>query len=174
MLNPYQGLVDDYVWGDGYGQLASDINRQHYLDSMGRRQMGGYDDTVAPERGGLHSGWVTAIYHTGYVGLAILTIWLLVFLIALFKTCYAIQYVPNREFLYIVFFGLIKEVLNVYVVTATWGSIFVSGFYSATIVKLVYALARDEGMMKPMFQRKSYVPLMVEANESQSKLRVLQ
>ena len=66
-----------------------------------------------------------------------------------------------------------EVVVGFYWSAGTWTRVFIISFYQAAIIKLVYALACDEGMMKPMFQRKRYVPLMVEANESQPKLRVL-
>lgn len=174
VLNPHQGLVDDYVWGEGFAQYMSDIKREHYLFTTRRNtHLAGRDVYSNPERGGLHSGWVTAIYTTGYVGLVILSVWLLLFLVAFFRACSVIWHIPQKEFLYIAFLAFPGVVLDVYVVTATWTTIFVTGIRSAAIMKVVYALARDEGMMKPMFQRKRYVPLMVEANESQPKLRVL-
>lgn len=176
-LNPREGYIEDFVWGDGFVQSLSDIKREAYLETVHRRSFLINTTVIAGdalERGGWHSGWVTAIHRTGYVGLALLSIWLIMFLVAMVRACSAMQFVSQKEYIFMILFQIPIQIATVYIGTATWGSIFVGGFYSATIVKLVYALARDEGMMKPMFQRKSYVPLMVEANESQSKLRVLQ
>ena len=176
-LNPREGLIKDYIWGDGFVQYGSDIRREAYLKSVGRAQFAnkimGEQGRDYAERGGWHSGWMTAIHRTGYVGLALLTVWLLSFFIAMFRACSAVELLVNKEYIYITLFQIPIQLVEVYIGTAVWGSIFTSAFYSGAILKVVYALARDEGMMKPMFQRKRYVPLMVEANESQPKLRVL-
>lgn len=169
-LNPRMGLIKDYVWGDGFGQIVSDIKVEKYMISTGRAKSSNMSHA---ERGGWHSGWLTAIHRTGYVGLVILTVWFLLFVFSAFLVCKFVRSLEGKEYLYMNIIMFPVKVISFYWSAGTWFFVYVNCFYQAAIIKLVYALARDEGMMKPMFQRKRYVPLMVEANESQPKLRVL-
>ncbi len=165
------GLINDYVWGDGFQRLSTDENRLKYLISMNKIKQ---TKIEFAETAHWHAGWLNYIHRIGIVGLIFAVIWFFVVFVVAFRVCKATQILNEREYVYMIVLAFPGSAI-----AGFWGDTTVHGLasgymYSATIIKLVYALARDEGMMKPMFQRKRYVPLMVEANESQSKLRVVQ
>ena len=171
-LNPREGYIKDYVWGDGFAIHASFYSRNFYLKSV--RKLNVKHNRLFAEQGMWHAGWLVAIHRTGYVGLVVLTLWFSLFLCITFRVSKAINNIVGKEYIYMIALTFPGEVIiGFYWSAGTWTKVFINCFYQAAIIKLIYALARDEGMMKPMFQRKRYVPLMVEANESQPKLRVL-
>ncbi len=159
-LNPREGYIKDYIWGDGFGRSSSFIKRGVYLSSVRREHI--EHNRGFAQQGMWHAGWLTAIHRTGYVGLCLLTMWFILFVVATFIVCKFMRNVIDKEYLYMNIIMLPVLTISFYWSAGTWVYVYVSCFYPAAIIKLVYALARDEGMMKPMFQQKSYVPLMID------------
>jgi len=166
-----KGVIKDYVWGDGYKMYMSKLKRTEYLISMNKLKN---PEIRVAENGNWHAGWLNVIYRVGIVGLVLVSFWFSIALVFVFRVCKIVQFLDGKEYIYMQLLSFPGIVLIFYWGDGTWGQLFGEVIYIVSIVKLAYVYARDEGMMKPMFQRKSYVPLMVEANESQSKLRVLQ
>lgn len=171
-MNPRAGFIKDYVWGDGYKVYVSDSKRREYLISVKKEDY--HSQAYFAEIGHWHAGWLNVIYRVGFVGLFILTVYFFVLMMVAIRGTVAVKTVEGKEFIYMILLALPGSVIIFYWADGTWEGLFRGILYNSAIAKVVYALARDEGLMKPMLQRKSYVPLMVEANESQSKLRVLQ
>lgn len=161
-MNPATGYIRDYMWGDGFGIRMSTLALQSLQLNRGKMDYG--NQHLFAQRGLWHSGWVTAIHRTGYVGLCILSVWCLVVTLHVVRLCVALRNVKGKEYAYYYVLPLIVEFVIFYISAGTYSLIF-QMFFNVALAKLLYVKAIEEGHLKPMWQRKIYVPLMIRETE---------
>lgn len=161
-LDPRTRYIHDYVWGDGFG-ISVDFLRRETTAMM--RAGGHYDiqDRLA-RTGEWHNGAITAIHRLGYIGLVLITMVYVVGIFLMFRVCRALRgtplYLPSlflvlpyaaQPSLYYISAGTIVKFFNTYVALA--------------MIKLLYCVAREEGILVPWHLRQRYVPLAIQAHE---------
>ena len=162
-LTPSMGYIKDYVWGDGFGVSSTGLRNQS------SRKFRGYvtDSNKDFARAGIwHNGAITAIHRTGYVGLAMVTCWFLIMLFYTFRLCWGVRCIVGREYICFFTIPLVSTVFLFYISAGEFELIF-SYFINVLVMKVTYVLARERGLIQPLFARKVYVPLMHrEADEA--------
>lgn len=164
------GYINDYVFGDGFGQSRSATERRGRALMRGEYVYGQDLDEFAVN-GVWHNGVITTIHRLGYVGLGIISFILIVGNVLLFRTCMALRGTPL--FLPVVFY-----VCNFvgFVPLFCWGhadlKTFLETFVPLSLIKLAYCEAREAGLIKPWFRRGHYVPQMIQEYERRGGLEV--
>lgn len=158
-LEPTSGYIKDYVWGDGFGQ---DIKQLRLTTiAMNRGEMGGGDQRFFMETGTWHSGIITSIHRTGYVGLVLNILWSLFAIFMVFRVGFNLKRLKDSEFAFMPIFALPTGLLVFYGSAGTYPYYF-GFFYTAAVAKVLYRLALKEGIMGNLFTRTVYVPLMLQ------------
>ena len=166
-MDPRTGYIKDYIWGDGFGMSQSDQQRKFRAvmrgekDNLRRLAQEGF-----AEEGQWHSGWITAIHRLGIVGLVVVEIFLLYAWLLVLRVCVSLRgtplFVPSLIFL--MPFSTSPMMFNL--AGGTIDEVFAN---VATIAKakLLFCIAREQGLIVPWTQRKRYVPLMIEQHGDQ-------
>ena len=151
------GYIKDYVFGDGYGQSKSQTDRRFRAIIRGEtKQTDGLDGFARD--GTWHHGVITAIHRIGYVGLSVLVLLMAVGVFYQLRICSAWRGSPL--FKPLLFYTVAVVVLPPNFV---WGGASVTFYFvQFAIIKMFYCMAREEGRMKPLFQRHRYQPMMIE------------
>lgn len=157
-LDPRTGYIRDYVWGDGFSVDMDAVARSKRAQYRGES-----DDPQLHKRfartGTWHSGPITVIHRLGIVGLVMLVLLMLCGLVVICRACGAFQG-QKIQFYYLYFLApLGGSVAHFCLSAGTIGGVFGMMTYFA-LGKVVYCMARDEGLLKPLFSRKEYVPLV--------------
>lgn len=151
------GYIKDYVFGDGYGQSMAATARRYRALIRGEYAYGQDLDEFAVN-GVWHHGVITAIHRIGYVGLSVLALLMAVGMFFQLRICSAWRGTPL--FKPLLFYTVAVVVLPPKFV---WGGADVTfHFVQFAIIKMFYCMAREEGRMKPLFQRHRYQPMMIE------------
>ena len=152
------GYIKDYVFGDGYGQSLSSMERRHRSLMRGDYVYGQDLDEFAVA-GQWHHGVITAIHRIGYVGLSVVVSLIVVSLYYLFVVCAAWR--GSTLFKPLMFYVVSISVLPL---TFVWGGSAELSLHFAqfAIIKMAYCMAREQGRLKPLFQRHKYQPLMIQ------------
>lgn len=164
-LDPRTGYIRDYVWGDGFGvDMAEDAR------SMRSQYRGTSNDPQLNKRfartGTWHNGPITAIHRVGIVGLCVLSLFILCSLCIVARACHAYQG-QRVQFYYLYFLAPIAGGVAVFYLSAgTIPGVF-GLMTQAALGKVVYCIAREEGVLKPLFSRKIYVPLIQRPQREQ-------
>ena len=157
-LDPRTGYIKDYVWGDGFGQAVADLNRYHVSLMRGSAIFGDQEDFAYT--GTWHNGPIMTVHRTGMVGLALITITFLygAFLIA--RVCRA--YRGSPMFMLAVLF-LCKLYGNIAIFYVSAGTItgFFDNFVYLALAKVLYCIAREEGIIVPVFSKGRYNPMLI-------------
>ena len=162
-LTPSMGYIKDYVWGDGFGLSSAELRNKNARYFRGYVINSNKDFAAS---GGWHNGAITAIHRTGYIGLALIVVWSLTMLFYTFRTCISLRSVDGREYVYFFVIPLVGFFFLFYISAGSFESIF-GAFLKVLIMKVVYVLARERGLIKPLFSKKVYIPLMHrEADEA--------
>lgn len=163
-MDPRTGYIRDYTWGDGFGvdmEEQSRFLRRAYRDKV-QGALG--DQRMFAAAGTWHSGIIATIHRLGYVGLVVLSIWFACGLFLIFRACSA--YNGHKEqFLYLYFtIQCLNDIGPFYLAVhgPTAGAKVISYF---VVAKLLYCYAREEGLLRPLFSRDTYVPRMLRWRE---------
>ena len=153
------GYIENYVFGDGYGQSLSETQRRNRALIRGEYVYGQDLDEFALN-GMWHNGIITVVHRFGYVGLSLVLLILIVGNIYMFRVCFALRGSPL--FFPVVFYvsgyvALIPELC----LGAHGDRQFIFEFSSLALIKYVYCMLRDEGKLQPMWGRNLYVPQMI-------------
>lgn len=157
-LDPSTGYIKDYVWGDGFVNDISVDSRDVRL-----RYRGQNNDSQGQKRfarlGVWHNGAITAVHRIGIVGLVLISLFMLTGLVVVGRACAA--YRGNRmQFVYLYFTcDLSARVAQYFLSAGTLPKFFGMMTYIA-LGKVLYCMAREEGLMRPMFGRGRYVPVL--------------
>lgn len=157
-LDPRTGYIKDYVWGDGFAvDMAADQR------SVRARYRGESDDPQLNKRfartGTWHSGPITAIHRIGIVGLSVLMLFYLAALVVVFRVCSAFQG-QRIQFCYLYFLAPLAGGVGYFCLSAGTIPGVLGAMSYAALGKVLYCMAREEGLIQPLFLRRTYVPLM--------------
>lgn len=151
------GYIKNYVFGDGYGQSRSATERRFRSLIRGEYVYGQDLDEFAVN-GVWHHGVIKAIHRVGYVGLSVYVVLITLGVFYVFRVCHAWRGTP-----------LFKPLLFYVTSFAVFPPRFVWGaadlffhFVHLGILKMAYCMAREEGRIAPLFQRRRYQPLMIQ------------
>lgn len=167
-LDPTQGYIKDYVWGDGFALSTKKLRLTTIAMNRGQANDTSQNNRFFAETGVWHSGYITAIHRIGYIGLIWTFIWsaLLVFLIM--RVCLALRKMKGNEFIYCLIIPGISSVVHFFVSAGTFPRFFYM-FYYAGVAKSLYCEALKEGLMQPLFVRRVYVPLLFKEDVSEAQ-----
>lgn len=161
-MDPSSGYIKDYTWGDGFGQSA--YWYRLYRIGLNRGNVRYGDNKIFAKQGLWHSGPITAIHRTGYIGLCLVSLWALVAVFYTVRVCLFVRNYQYSEYFQYYLFTMLAVVFRFFVTAGTFIDIFEGYFYLA-LVKMLFSLGIKSGEIKPLFNRHNYVPLMVKAIE---------
>lgn len=164
------GMIKDYVWGDGFQTSMAKLNRG---ETAFRRGEWHPDDQAFAESlaasGSWHNGYLSTVHRLGFVGLAIVNFYFICGLIVMAKVSNAFR--NRQEYPYMM--ALMLPVAQI-AFSYPWGTLNLchvfASFFAFTHIKMLYCAARDEGLLRPLFQRGNYVPLMIQSVEKRRKM----
>ena len=167
-LDPRTGYIKDYVWGDGFGQAVSDLNRYNVSLMRGSARIGDQEDFAYT--GTWHNGPILAIHRTGIVGLALITITFLygAFLIA--RVCRAYKGSPMFMLAVLFLCNFYGDMAHFYV---SAGQIykFFNVFIYLALAKVLYCIGREEGIIVPVFSKGRYNPMLIAEQKRNELIR---
>ena len=157
-LDPRTGYIKDYIWGDGFGQAVTDLNRYGVSLMRGSARFG--DQEYFAASGTWHNGPILAVHRTGFVGLALITIVFLygAFLIA--RVCRAYRGSPMFTLAVLFLCRFYGDMIVFYVSAGTIHGFFDTFIY-LTLAKVLYCIGREEGIIVPVFSKNRYNPMLI-------------
>lgn len=157
-MDPSSGRIHDYVWGDGFVIQKSFLDASLYYQSRHRTSHDAMHEHFM-ETGNWHNGAITAVHRVGYVGFALMMLFYLVRIYI--STRIGRASLGMKESWCVIYMVCHSLGLPVMFVGAA-GSF--EGFFldvqGAIIIKLLYVQFKKKGMIGPLFERRSYVPMM--------------
>ena len=157
-LDSRTGYIQDYVWGDGFGQSVDYLRRETVAMMRGTVMMG--DQDFYASTGTWHSGVITSIHRLGYVGLVIISLVYLYGTCMMFRVCTALRgtsmYLPAIFFL----MPYAGEPALFYISEGTIPKFF-STYVSLAMIKLLYCVGREQGYIIPFAVQRHYVPQLI-------------
>lgn len=157
-LDPRNGYIKDYTWGDGFGQSVDYLRRETTALMRGTMRYG--DQEFFANTGTWHSGFITTLHRLGYIGVVIIAITYLYGVIMMFRVCMGLR--GTKLFLPSLFFVLpyAGEPALFFISAGT-----ITGFFNTfrflAMIKLFYCVGREQGILTPWFQRRLYVPQVI-------------
>lgn len=161
-MDPSSGYIKDYTWGDGFGQSAYWYRLYRINLNRGKVRYG--DQEIFAKQGQWHSGPITAIHRTGYVGLCLVSMWSLVVVFYTVRVCLFVRHIKYSEYFLYYLMSTLLIIFQFYASAGTYIHIF-GGYFYLALVKMVFSLGIKCGHIKPLFNKQNYVPLMVKAIE---------
>ncbi len=161
-MDPSSGYIKDYTWGDGFGQSAYWYRLYRINLNRGKVRYG--DQEIFAKQGQWHSGPITAIHRTGYVGLCLVSMWFLVVVFYTVRVCLFVRHIKYSEYFLYYLMSTLLIIFQFYASAGTFIHIF-GGYFYLALVKMVFSLGIKCGHIKPLFNKQNYVPLMVKAIE---------
>ena len=157
-LDPRTGYIQDYVWGDGFGQAVSDLNRYNVSLMRGSARLGDQEDFAST--GTWHNGPIMAVHRTGMVGLGLITIVFLYgsFLIA--RVCRAYRGTPMFTISALFLCKFYGDIAHFYISAGTIDHFF-DDFVYLGLAKVLYCVGREEGIIVPVFSKNRYNPMLI-------------
>lgn len=167
-LDPRTGLIKDYIFGDGFQLSTSSLARLQVAQMRGSSDFmkGGREQAYFLAAGNSwHNGWLTVLKRLGIVGLLAVNVFFLCGLFYLVKVSCA--YFGRKEYPHIMAMCLPFAAIALTFVIGTQTFIHVfNTFISLSFIKMLYCTARDRGMVRPLFTRPQYVPMVIREQES--------
>lgn len=165
-LDPRTGYIQDYTWGDGFGQSVDYLRRETTAMMRGTSQFG--DREFFAVTGTWHSGFITTLHRLGYVGVGLVAIVYLYGLCMLIRVCMALR--GTSLFFPCIFFCMdFAGQPFIFFISAGTIPYFFRGYMYLTFIKMFYCIGREQGIIIPWMQRQRYVPLAIQQIEE--KLR---
>ena len=163
-LNSKYGYIQDYTWGDGFGQSVDYLRRESTSLMRGTTRYG--DQDYFARTGTWHSGVITSIHRIGWVGLGIISCVYLYGSYLMFRVCFGLK--GTKLFLPALFFVLpyAGAIPLFYISAGTMATFFGSYAYLA-VMKLFYCVASEENIIKPLVLRKHYVPQVIREHQDE-------
>lgn len=160
-LDKRTGFIKDYVWGDGIGLSYSELRRDRRAMMRGEMRYGDQDQFARSAQ--WHSIIITTIQSWGYVGLVVVISMAYATALLILRTCSSLRGSPLFVPALVLLMPFTQIVIFLYFNTGNMQSYF-NWFVSVANTKLLYCIAREQGLLIPWFQRRRYVPLMIEAH----------
>ena len=167
-LDPRTGYIEDYIWGDGFGQSVANLNRTKV--SLMRGSIGSGDQERFARTGTWHSGPILAIHRTGIVGLSLITITFLYGAFLIVRVCRAYRGSPMFMLAALFLCPFYGDMARFYV---SAGSItgFFNSFIHFALAKVLYCIGREEGIIVPVFSKGRYNPMLIAEQERQELIQ---
>ena len=157
-LDPRTGYIKDYVWGDGFGQAVSDLNRYNVSLMRGSAIFGDQEDFAYT--GTWHNGPILAVHRTGIVGLALITITFLYGAFLIVRVCRAYRGSP-MFMLVVLFLCRFYGDFTLFYISAGTIARFFDDFVYLALAKVLYCIGREEGIIVPVFSKGRYNPMLI-------------
>lgn len=157
-LDPRTGYIKDYIWGDGFGQAVSELNR--YCVSLMRGSAAVGDQDYFASRGTWHNGPILAVHRTGIVGLALITITFLYGSFLIVRVCRAYRGSPMFTLAVLFLCYFYGDIAHFYVSAGQIHKFFDDFVYLA-LAKVLYCIGREEGIIVPVFSKNRYNPMLI-------------
>ena len=161
-LDARTGFIKDYVWGDGFGLSQSELKRDRLAIMRGELQYADQDQFARTKQ--WHSLIITAIQGVGYVGLAVVVALVYSTGLLVFKVCSSLRntpfYVPSMVQLI-----PCTSLLLMFPVSAGDMIYYFGLFVTVAQLKLLYCIAREQGLLIPWMERRRYIPKMIQEHE---------
>ena len=164
-LDSRTGYIEDYVWGDGFGQSVDYVRRETTSMMRGTTRHG--DQDFFARTGTWHSGVITSIHRLGYVGLAIITMVYLYGTGMMFRVCMALKGTP-MYFPAIFFLLPYAGQPSLFFISAGTIPKFFATYTYLALIKLFYCVGREQGFIVPLAMQRHYVPLLIREQEEAS------
>jgi len=158
-MDPSTGYIKDYVWGDGYGTNTAYFRLERTIINRGIIYHG--DPRLFAIKGAWHSGWVTAIHRTGYVGLVLSALWMFLALWYITRVCKSFVGLDGCGAVWFALISIYASVVGFYISAGSMEDIF-GMFFVVTLAKVLHAMQLSDGYLQPMFSRVAYKPIMVD------------
>lgn len=158
-MDPRTGYIKDYVWGDGFGISQSLQRRTHRAIMRGEYTYG--DQEGFAEEGQWHSGWITAIHRLGIVGLVVVELYLVYSWFLVLRVCISLRGTPLFMPALIFLMPFTSSPVSFNLSAGSVDSVF-WGITTIGLAKLLFCIAREQGIIVPWTQRKRYIPMMIE------------
>ena len=157
-LDPRTGYIKDYVWGDGFGQAVSDLNRYNVSLMRGSATFGDQEDFAYT--GTWHNGPILAVHRTGMVGLALITITFLYGAFLIVRVCRAYRGTPMFTVAVLFTCKFYGDIAHFYLSAGQINKFFDDFVYLA-LAKVLYCIGREEGIIVPVFSKGRYNPMLI-------------
>ena len=164
-MDPRTGYIKDYMWGDGYGQDMAKLRRWYTGIQRGMQNAG--DQEYFAETGTWHSGPISTIHRTGYVGLGVVTFWLLSGLVLVLFIGRRIANLKDNTAFYYIILSFPGWVTLFYISAKSYASTFEALKY-AVMAKVAYVEAMRAGAIAPFQWRHHYTPLTLQQIEQEA------
>lgn len=157
-MDPRTKYIRDYTWGDGFGMSYAAMQRDSRAIMRGESSYGNQEGFA--EKGVWHSGWIVSIHRLGVVGLVVISIFHVYMFVLVLRTACSLRGTPLfiSALVYILPYTIVPLLyhLSAGTIEGLW-----YGFHTVALTKLLYCMAREEGLIKPFLQRRRYVPQMI-------------
>lgn len=162
-MDPRTGIIKDYVWGDGFA-FSRAYMRRGQIAKMRGVSKGTADSVAMGISRNFHNGAIQTIAHIGYVGLA----WCALMCIIAWGVSMQVLRVWSRTETYpYIILGIINLpiVFLVYPYANCGTKHFIFALPSYFFLKMCYCIARENGLLRPLFFTSRYVPMMIQESE---------
>lgn len=161
-LDPRTKLIKDYVWGDGFGHSREELGRRQ--TALMRRTLIVGNQVDFASRGVWHSGWITTMHRLGIIGLVLVVMMQLLSVYLTIRMVSGYWKQKDGIFVIYIFISIPTSCIMYHLSTGSPGMFYYTLAHYAQL-KLVYCLARDKGLIPPLFFAKRYVPMAIQAIE---------
>lgn len=161
-MDPSAGYIRDYVWGDGYGVSTAYFRLERI--NLNRGLVSSGDQRLFAKKGVWHSGWITAIHRTGYVGLVLSALWMLLVVWSVTRVCKSFIGLDGCGAVWFALIPIYASVVSFYLSAGIMEGVF-GMFFTAVLAKILYVMQVKDGYLRPLFSRKSYQPLLMKEME---------
>lgn len=162
-LDPRTGYIRDYWFGDGFQASRREIGRSNVAIMRGKLQIA--DQVDYASRGVWHNGFISCLHRTGVVGVVLAVAFFLTGLIVVVYVARAYGG-PGGSWPYMAVLLLpFLEQVFVYFYMGGILDIFFS-YQGFALAKVFYCIARERGLLRPLFLRETYVPMTIRSIES--------
>ncbi len=158
-LDKRTGFIKDYVWGDGIGFSYSEWRRDRRAMMRGEMRYGDQDQFARSAE--WHSIIITTIQAWGYVGLVVVISMVYATALLILRTCSSLRGSPLFVPALVLLMPFTPLMIFIYFNTGRM-HVYFNWFVTVANTKLLYCIAREQGLLIPWFQRRRYVPLMIE------------
>lgn len=157
-LDPRTGYIQDYVWGDGFGQAVSDLNRYNVSLMRGSARFGNQEDFAST--GTWHNGPIMAVHRTGMVGLGLITLVFGYGAFLIVRVCRAYRRTPMFTLAVLFLCKFFGDIAHFYISAGTITRFF-DDFVYLGMAKVLYCVGREEGIIVPVFSKNRYNPMLI-------------
>lgn len=165
-LDVRNGMVNDYIWGDGCTMKAGERKRDER--AYARYNYGILTHEYLARNDEWHSGFITIMKQLGIVGLVLVIIAHIYAFITAFRIAMALQGTSLLTYFLIYSYPLINSITFYFLPTNTLS--FLKHLAAFSFLKVFYWIAVEEGRLIPNNKNKRYVPILIQQNVNESAI----